>query len=162
MDPPRLRHNAAVSPRRRLTTSSWCDTIGRMLRLSVGISILLVTACTHNRAVVQPDGGAAAKASGTAARSQVAVPVAAVLAAAPSTGGGAPKSAVNTDLLKQGYRTGMRHGQLVYCRTEQLTGSRFKSDVCLSEGQVLDEQKRARDTMTAPHRTQCLGPECNN
>jgi hypothetical protein len=132
-----------------------------MLRLTVGISILLVAACMHNRAVVQPDA-AAAKASGTAARSQAAVPVTADPAtAAPGTGNGAPKRVVNADLLKQGYRTGLRHGQLVYCRTEQLTGSRFKSEVCLSEGQVLDEQRRARDTMTAPRRTQCLGPECN-
>jgi hypothetical protein len=129
-----------------------------MLRLTVGISILLIAACAHNRAAVQPH--AAAKASGTASGSPAVVPVSTAPAAATGTAGGAPKPVINVDLVKQGYRTGLRHGQLVYCRSEQLTGSRFKSEVCLSEGQVLDEQKRARDTMTSPRRTQCLGPEC--
>ena len=137
-----------------------------MLRLTIGISILLVAACAHNRAAVQPDA-TAAKASGTASGSHAPAPVTAATPAAPGTGApgtgsGLQKTAINIDLVKQGYRTGMRHGQLVYCRTEQLTGSRFKSEVCMSEGQVLDEQKHARDTMTSPRRTQCLGPECNN
>jgi hypothetical protein len=130
-----------------------------MLRLTVGISILLIAACAHNRAAVQPHA-AAAKASGTSSGSPAVVPVSTAPAAATGTAGGAPK--INVDLVKAGYRTGLRHGQIVYCRTEQLTGSRFKSEVCLSEAQVLDEQKRARDTMTAPHRTQCIGPECIN
>src|SRR5206468_3268176 len=92
-----------------------------------------------------------------------AAPASAVASAAAGTGANpvTRKPRVNTALVKQGYRTSLRHGQLVYCRTEQLTGSRFKSELCMSESQVLDEQKRARELMTAPARTQCLGPECS-
>ena len=135
-----------------MTALRGCASINAMLRLTLGISLLLVAACTHERPVIQP----------VAATGKPAVhPESAIAAAAPGSTGAPPtRPAVNTDLIKQGYRTGLRHGQLVYCRTEQLTGSRFKTEVCLSEGQVLDEQKRAKDSITAPRSTRCLGPEC--
>jgi len=130
-----------------MTTLGKYATIKAMLRLTLGVSLLLVAACTHERAVIQP-------VAGPAAHHETAFAAATAPGATPS------KPAVNNDLVKQGYRTGLRHGQLVYCRTEQLTGSRFKTEVCLSEGQVLDEQKRAKDTLIAPRTTRCLGPEC--
>jgi hypothetical protein len=82
----------------------------------------------------------------------------AVAGAAPS--GGASKPAVNMALVKQGYHAGMRNGQLAYCRREQITGSQFKTEVCLTEGQILAEQRAARDTMTAPLQNHYCGDPC--
>ena len=125
-----------------------------MSRLTLAIAGLLMAACAHERAVTQQDA-AARKGPVTTPASQPAHP-------AERASDDSVKSAVNADLLKQGYRTGMHNGQLVYCRTEQTTGTRFKSQVCLSEGQILDEQKRARDTLNSPRASQCVGSGCSS
>jgi hypothetical protein len=143
-----------------------------MWRSTITVHVLLLAACAHQHTVAHPEATPTAQIAGTAAggATQPAAAIAAQPAAAPaaqpvaatatSANGAAPVPAVNKDLLKQGYHTGLRHGQLVYCRTEQLTGTRFKSQVCMSEAQILDEQKRARDQMNASQHVQCMGPEC--
>jgi hypothetical protein len=100
-----------------------------MWRLAMATSsMLLIAACTHHRALAQRDPAAA--------------PTAQVATSA--------DGAVNTDLLKQGYHTGTHNGELVYCRTGQVTGTRFRSQVCLTEVQILDEQQRAKDALNVP------------
>ena len=84
------------------------DDIGRvrydrpMLRLTVGISILLVAACAHNRAAVQPDA-TAAKASGTASGSHAPAPATAAPPAAPGTGASGTGSGVQKTAIKEAF-----------------------------------------------------------
>jgi hypothetical protein len=67
--------------------------------------------------------------------------------------GGEP--AANLDLLKQGYKPVVHRGETVYCRKEMLTGSRFASQVCLTDRQIKDMQQRAKDDL------QSVGAGCN-
>jgi hypothetical protein len=62
-------------------------------------------------------------------------------------------NAVNENLVKRGYRTMRRNGQLLYCQTQTLTGTHFNNTVCLTEAQI-----RARDQDTQNTKDQ-LGRE---
>jgi hypothetical protein len=62
-------------------------------------------------------------------------------------------NAVDENLVKRGYRTVQRNGQLLYCQTQTLTGTHFNNTVCLTEAQV-----RARDQDTQNTKDQ-LGRE---
>ena len=119
-----------------------------MWRWGIGISFLVMAACAHDRAVTRHDSPVATQASAPPATS--------------SAAGDPAKPAVNKDLLKQGYRTAMRHGQLLYCRDQPITGTRFKSQVCMQEEQVLAEQRSARDYLMTPRPNECSGPHCAN
>lgn len=46
------------------------------------------------------------------------------------------QAAVNQDLIKRGYRARLSRGEIVYCRVEPVTGSRFESLNCQSEEQL--------------------------
>jgi hypothetical protein len=107
-------------------------------------SSMLLAACTHEHALTQRDT-AAGKPAATSAPAQTTHPVATA-----TSSGGSADSGVNTDLLKQGYHTGRHNGQLVYCRYQQVTGTMFKSEVCLTEAQILEQQRRARDAINVP------------
>ncbi len=133
-----------------------------MVRLSGLTLILMLSACVHERE--------AAPAPSDAPREQHKVDTAAAVGpegSMPTTGTvptgtvtnptGAPGT-VNGDLVRQGYRATLRRGQLMYCRAQQVTGSRFKSQVCLSEQDIREDTKRARDQLSAPRQSQCLGP----
>ena len=43
------------------------------------------------------------------------------------------QAAVNQDLIKRGYHARLNRGQIVYCRVEEVTGSRFESLNCDTE-----------------------------
>ena len=115
-----------------------------MWRRVMTTSIVLLAACTHEHALTQPNMSA-----GKPAATSIAVPTAHPVAAATASDGSAG-SGVNTDLLKQGYHTGTHNGQLVYCRYQQVTGTMFKSEACLTEAQILEQQRRARDAINVP------------
>jgi hypothetical protein len=66
-------------------------------------------------------------------------------------------SGVNQGLLKEGYRATKKRGQLMYCRTEVVTGTRFRNNVCLTEAQIMEQRRNARDTLNAPRKAQCVG-----
>ena len=127
-----------------------------MWRSGLVILILLNAGCANERPPVERNlvtGQSAARPSHTA------VPTGDAAKAAASDPN---KLAVNKDLLRQGYHTTVRSGQLFYCRSQALTGTRFKSNVCMREEEILDEQRRAHDTLTAPRQSQCIGPECSS
>ena len=49
-------------------------------------------------------------------------------------------ASVNNELVKKGYAVSKRHNQLMYCRAEAMTGTRFKSTVCQTEDQIMVER----------------------
>jgi len=56
----------------------------------------------------------------------------------------------------------MIRGELVYCRTEQVTGTMFKKERCASESRLLDEERRTKDALNAPRQAaRCVGLECS-
>jgi hypothetical protein len=75
-----------------------------------------------------------------------------------------PAGEVDPKLVKAGYSVMRRHGEVYYCRNEIITGQRIGSRICLTAGQIQDEQQnvtKAKDMMNQPS-YQCLGASCSN
>ncbi len=53
----------------------------------------------------------------------------------------------SVDLLQQGYKPVQRGGVTFYCHREAMTGSRFSSQVCLTEAQIKERARQAREDM---------------
>ncbi len=128
-----------------------------------------VSGCTHSPRNAQLAAAPAAPPSAPVAAHATAVaqataaiapapPAATDATAAPLTyGEGADH--VNKDLLKRGYKVNWRKGEVVYCRKDQVTGSRFPTTVCLTEFQINDLERRAREDLhTFP--SDCAGTAC--
>jgi hypothetical protein len=65
---------------------------------------------------------------------------------------------VDPSLLKAGYKVMRYQGQILYCRTEVLTGQRIGTRVCLSAAQLQAEKQnvtKARDIMNGGN-NRCL------
>ena len=81
-----------------------------------------------------------------------------------SAAAAAPASVVDASLVKAGYSVMRRHGEILYCRNEAITGQRIATRICLSAAQIQDEKQnvtKARDLLNQPS-NRCLGASCNN
>jgi hypothetical protein len=81
-----------------------------------------------------------------------------------SAAAAAPASVVDASLVKAGYSVMRRHGEVLYCRNEVITGQRIGTRICLTAGQIQDEKQnvtKARDLLNQPS-NRCLGASCNN
>ena len=92
-------------------------------------------------------------------------PVGIATAAAPIANQTAPKpEVVDQSYLKEGYRVAHRHGQLLYCRSEKITGTLFQSTVCKTDAEMkAAEQSRQNvaDELGKPHGGVCTIAKCN-
>jgi hypothetical protein len=82
----------------------------------------------------------------------------------PSAGVAAPAGVVDASLVKAGYSVMRRHGEVLYCRNEVITGQRIGTRICLTAGQIQDEKQnvtKAKDLLNQPS-NRCLGASCNN
>jgi hypothetical protein len=72
---------------------------------------------------------------------------------------------INTSLIKEGYRAVRRKNQILYCRSETVTGSSLPYKVCLTESQAKDQEQKNKDSKEFMNRpTQsgaCSGAECS-
>jgi hypothetical protein len=88
-------------------------------------------------------------------------------AIAPGTASAAtatPAGVVDASLVKAGYSLMRRHGEVLYCRNEVITGQRIGTRICLTAGQIQDEKQnvtKAKDLLNQPA-NRCLGASCNN
>jgi hypothetical protein len=76
----------------------------------------------------------------------------------------APAGVVDASLVKAGYSVMRRHGEVLYCRNEVITGQRIGTRICLTTGQIQDEKQnvtKAKDLLNQPA-NRCLGASCNN
>src|SRR5277367_449896 len=63
-------------------------------------------------------------------------------ASAPGRASGAaaaPAGVVDSSLVRAGYSVMRRHGEVLYCRNEVITGQRIETRICLSAAQLQDE-----------------------
>jgi hypothetical protein len=70
---------------------------------------------------------------------------------------------VNASLVKQGYRVVKRGDQVLYCRSQSVTGTAFLSTVCKTESQIRDQGaavQHYRDTLNQPHIAPCVAVGC--
>ena len=76
----------------------------------------------------------------------------------------APSGVVDASLVKAGYSVMRRHGQVLYCRNEIITGGRIATRICLTAAQIQAEKQdvaKAKDLMN-DHYNRCMGPECTS
>jgi hypothetical protein len=119
----------------------------------------LVTACAHAPpATAPPPAAANTQAAAAVAPAAANVKVASINApAVPALSG---NDGVDQSLLKQGYHLGKHNGQVVYCKREAITGTRFESNVCQTADEIKEKERRAREELQGVHQGACLGPEC--
>jgi hypothetical protein len=85
-------------------------------------------------------------------------------AAATSAAAAAQAGAVDASLVKAGYSVMRRHGEVLYCRNEVITGQRIGTRICLTAGQIQDEKQevsKAKDLLNQPS-YRCVGLSCKN
>jgi hypothetical protein len=95
-----------------------------------------------------------------------ATPAGLATAAAPLANQTAPKpEVVDQGYLKKGYRVAHRNGQLLYCRSEAITGTLFRSTVCKTDAEMKAEEQYVQnvaDVLGKPHGGVCANPpKCN-
>jgi hypothetical protein len=70
---------------------------------------------------------------------------------------------IEASLIKQGYHLVRRNDQVIYCRSEMITGTTFTSSVCMTQTQI-EEMRRAytqrQDVLNQSHALQCRGDKC--
>lgn len=104
---------------------------------------LLATACatspSHDAPAADPTPITAQQAAAIAA-----TPLASTSAAPPSANGSA-LPAIDPTLIKQGWRVVRRKDQLVYCRSEMVTGTQFRRKVCLTPDEIERQAQKAKE-----------------
>jgi hypothetical protein len=60
---------------------------------------------------------------------------------------GKPFAAISGNLLAQGYRPRRSNAGVVYCKTEQYTGSRLTQEMCFTEYQIKMQEIQAKQIM---------------
>jgi hypothetical protein len=95
------------------------------------------TAVADPHLKIATDVGAASAPAGT-------TPVSAVPAADQAADS---SSAVNENLVKHGFKPIHQNGQLLYCRSEVLTGTHFPQTVCLTEAQLRASERGRQQLM---------------
>jgi hypothetical protein len=81
-----------------------------------------------------------------------------------SAAAAAPASVVDASLVKAGYSVMRRHGEVLYCRNEVITGQRIGTRICLTAAQIQVEKQnvtKAKDLLNQPS-YHCLWASCNN
>jgi hypothetical protein len=58
-----------------------------------------------------------------------------------------------------------RNDQVLYCRSEKVTGTSFKNTICLTEAQLKDQYERMRttadDLQNSTRAAKCVAPPCS-
>ena len=80
-----------------------------------------------------------------------------------SAAGGAPAGDVDASLVKEGYSVLRRHDQVLYCRTQIITGNRIATRICLTAAQIQDQKRdlvKSKDLLNGPALGHCVGSTC--
>ena len=139
-----------------------------ILLLSLGIGLAPATAQTAppEQGTARPDAGAAAATTGSATSTAPASAPASASSTAPATPAAAAKAPATrakpmdwetsqrAELEKfarsRGYRSSVREGNLMWCKTEAKVGSRFELPSCVPDEALMSMYRQARATDTSP------------
>jgi hypothetical protein len=81
----------------------------------------------------------------------------------PTAAANAAASDIDASLVKAGYSVMKRHGVVLYCRNETITGQRIATRVCLTAEQIQAEKQnvtKAKDLMSQGG-NRCVKPGCS-
>ncbi len=54
---------------------------------------------------------------------------------------------VKAELVQEGYRPSVVHGRLLYCRREEVSGTRFRKNVCLNESEIEERKRQTQESV---------------
>jgi len=80
-----------------------------------------------------------------------------------SAAAGAPAGDVDASLVKEGYSVLRRRDQVLYCRTEIITGNRIATRVCLTAAQIQAQKRelvKSKDLLNGASLGHCVGSTC--
>jgi hypothetical protein len=79
--------------------------------------------------------------------------------ASPATASSEDKKPVlSRALISAGYKATTVKGEILYCRSEDVIGTRFKRKVCLNEAQLRDQERRIKEMQDQMIRSQASPP----
>jgi hypothetical protein len=125
--------------------------------LAVQVTLLMLFGCVARPPAAAPNNAA------TTANSTPAATIPARSASANSSVDNA-NPAVNQALVKRGYQPRQLNGQLKYCRSQVLTGTHFRSTVCLTPEEISatdGNTKSDLNTLDRAGRSICPNNKCD-
>jgi hypothetical protein len=121
----------------------------------------LATACSSQSRNTKPVDAAPGPAAASTSTSPNAV-----TATGPASADNAPAGgAVDPILIKEGYRAVRRHGTVLYCQTQAVTGTKFANTVCKTAEQIQElkhETEQSKRLLIRSGPTNCAGNQCGN
>jgi hypothetical protein len=137
-----------------------------MKTIAIVLLSVSLAACAAQQRVPATGAESSSKAAPTGAAAAASAPAGTTsTSAAPAADHPADNSnAVSQSALKHGYKAVNKNGQLLYCRSEILTGTHFRNTVCLTEAQVnASERDRQEvlDQITKSGGVDCRVARCN-
>jgi len=165
----RLRNSQALNLQYRATIKAQPVTpvrdAGIMRTITLVLLSILIAACAARHRAAPTPG---------ASLSSTTPPTGAVVASAPAGTTPTPAAPVadqptdpnvpDPNILKRGYRAFRQNGQLLYCRSQILTGTHFPSTVCLTDAQVKASEhgkQEALDQISKSGGVDCRVYKCN-
>ncbi len=136
-----------------------------MRTITLVLLSILIAACAVRQRAPTPGPGPASNAApegGVAASAPAGTtpPPAAPVADHPTDNSNVP----DPDILKHGYKAVQQNGQLLYCRSQILTGTHFPNTICLTEAQVKASdhgKQEALDQLGKAGGSDCRIYKCN-
>jgi hypothetical protein len=116
----------------------------------VGVAGFMVGCAAH-------DQGAAKPAPTTSANAALVAPAVAGKVA-PASSSGDQADTVDQKIVARGYRARHVNGQVLYCRSETPTGTRFSNTVCLTAAQISQVEQSTQTSIDSMNRS--LRPAC--
>jgi hypothetical protein len=104
-----------------------CESVKALL--AVQVTLLMLFGCVARQPAPAPNN-AVTTANSTPAATSPARP------ASGNSSTGNSNLAVNQTLVQRGYQPRLLNGQLKYCRSQVLTGTHFRSTVCLTQEEI--------------------------
>jgi hypothetical protein len=149
-----------------------------MRTITLVLLSILIAACATRQRAPTPGAGPASNAApeGTVVASAPAGITPAPAGATPTPAGTTPTPAApvadhpsdpnvpDPNILKHGYKAVHQKGQLLYCRSQILTGTHFQNTVCLTDAQVRASEhgkQEALDQLGKAGGADCRVYKCN-
>jgi hypothetical protein len=128
---------------------------------------VLAVACSNQSQNTKPVAVAQVPAAASASISATATTATGTASATAAPPGSADPSVPKVDpaLIKEGYRAVRRHGKILYCQSQSVTGTKFDSTVCMTAEQIQElkrETEQSKRLLIRSGAATCLGVSCSN
>jgi hypothetical protein len=131
--------------------------------LAVQVTLLMLFGCVAKPQAPAPNNAVTTANSTPAAINSTPAAIAPARSASTNSSTDNPNPVVNQTLVKRGYQPRRLNGQLKYCRSQVLTGTHFRSTVCLTPDEISatdGNTKSDLNTLDRAGRSICPNNKC--